>query len=66
VIYEETEEYLKRLNKILIIILRSYENTHLKAKLTNLLEYYKYHEEFPRLFIEKVYHIIEDFHEKYK
>ncbi|CAD8140278.1 unnamed protein product [Paramecium octaurelia] len=50
----EEEEYLKR----------SYAKKEATSKIKALLEYYKYHKDIPRLFMQKVYITINKFHEK--
>ncbi|CAK92447.1 unnamed protein product (macronuclear) [Paramecium tetraurelia] len=50
----EEEEYLKR----------SYVKKEATSKIKALLEYYKYHKDIPRLFMQKVYITINKFHEK--
>ncbi|CAK78707.1 unnamed protein product (macronuclear) [Paramecium tetraurelia] len=50
----EEEEYLKR----------SYAKKESTSKIKALLEYYKYHKDIPRLFMQKVYITINKFHEK--
>ncbi|CAD8044060.1 unnamed protein product [Paramecium primaurelia] len=50
----EEEEYLKR----------SYAKKETTSKIKALLEYYKYHKDIPRLFMQKVYITINKFHEK--
>ncbi|CAD8046171.1 unnamed protein product [Paramecium sonneborni] len=50
----EEEEYLKR----------SYAKKEATSKTKALLEYYKYHKDIPRLFMQKVYITINKFHEK--
>jgi len=51
---DEDEEYLKRY----------YRRSELTDKLEALTEYYKYHVEIPRIFIEKIYSPINRFHDQ--
>jgi hypothetical protein len=43
---------------------RTYLRTELKGKMTTLLEYYKYHKNIPRLFMPKIFKVINRFHER--
>lgn len=58
----EQEEYIKRLR--LLWLTRYYPKKELKAKKSALLEYYKYHKDIPRLFMNPVYGSINRFHDK--
>jgi hypothetical protein len=45
-------------------VARIYLKKELKAKMGTLLEYYKYHKNIPRMFMPKIYKVINRFHER--
>jgi hypothetical protein len=56
VLYQDKEEYLKD----------CYSFHQSQRKINQLIEYYKYHYDVPRIYIKAIEPIIEDFHNKYK
>lgn len=65
VVLEEDEEYLKRYCYALIAP-RYYESEEHRRKLTQLFEYYKYHIDVPRIFINKLSLVVNKYYTRKK
>jgi len=52
---EESDEYLKRLENSNIIFLRFYKLKDSNIKIKLLLEFYKYHINVPRVFMQNLF-----------